>query len=404
MQNLAQGYLVFALTKSELWLGIVACAMGLPMLLVAPFAGVFVERLPRRRVLFATQLVAMTLAFILAALVFTNTVQVWHVIVLALILGVNNAFDAPSRMTFISDLVSKEHLASGIAMNSIIVNGSRVFGPTMAGFFLTLVGPAWCFLLNGVSFIFVIISLVLMRFPAFVKRTDKAEPLRELREGLRYVQAHEVVLPLLLLSATAGFFGWANLSLFPAFSAEVLNAPEEGYALISAANGLGAVFAGLLVTPFMKRLGRGQLMALMLVLTGVSLALLSQTTMVISAAVMSLLMGFSIIAFLVACNTSVQLAIESTMRGRVMSLYTLSIMGLNPFGSLVIGAIAEQFGNPAALLIYGCIFTLLGGAVLLRYPRVRQIGRKPSQPKTSVSEPVEVDAAASAPSATIAGD
>src|SRR5579859_3682164 len=162
MQTVAQSFLVFELTQSELWLGVVACAAGLPALVLSPFAGVIVERSARRRLLIFTQSAQMILAFILSVLTFTNTVQVWHVVVLALLLGVVNSIDAPARQSFVIDMVGREDLSSGIALNSLMFNLSRVVGPTAAGLALATVGTAWCFFLNGVSFLAVIISLFAM--------------------------------------------------------------------------------------------------------------------------------------------------------------------------------------------------------------------------------------------------
>jgi MFS family permease len=373
MQNVAQGFLVFQITRSELWLGVVACAAGLPHLLVSPFAGVIIERMPRRRLMLITQIVQMMLAFILAALVFTDAVEIWHIVVLALLLGVSNAFDAPARQTFIADLIGKELLTSGIAMNSIIVNGSRVLGPTAAGLFLATFGAAWCFFFNGVSFLFVIGTLVMLRLPAHVRPVQKNSTLTQLREGLAYVRSHSVVMPLLMLSSAGGFFCWATLSLFPAFSDVVLGSPKDGYAIISAANGAGAVLAGLLVSYLGQRYGRGRVLMTVGLSTGVFIALMSRATTIPAAALMSAGFGFGAITFFVTLNTSIQLAIPNEFRGRVLSIYTLSIIGLNPFGALLLSSIAEKLGNPDALAIYGVILWLACAVVLYKSPQVREM-------------------------------
>lgn len=373
MQTIAQGFLVFQITQSELWLGIVACAAGAPMLFIAPFAGVIVDRIPRRRVLLYTQTVQMGLAFILAALVFTNAVQIWHIVMLALLLGCTNAFDAPARQTLVSDLVGAEYLASGIALNSIIINGSRVFGPTMAGLFLVTLGPAWCFLLNGVSFMFVLLTLLVLRLSPAERRAHTTSAFAQLREGLRYVRGHEVVLSLLLLVASGGFFCWSTLSLFPAFADVILKSPKDGYAVISAANGFGAVVAGLSMSYIGQRYGRGRVISIVGPMIGVCIVLMSRTTTIPTAALMSAGFGFCAVAFFVMINTAIQLAIPNMFRGRVLSLYTLLIMGLNPFGALLLGTLAERVGNPNALLTYGVILTLVCTGVVLRYPKMREV-------------------------------
>lgn len=373
MQTVAQGYLVFQLTRSELWLGIIACAAGLPMLFIAPFAGVLVERLSRRRVLIATQTILMILALTLAFLVFTDTVEIWHIVVLALGLGITNAFDAPARQTFISDLVSSEHLQGGIALNSIIVNGSRVLGPTIAGIILTLLGPAWCFFLNGISYIAVILTMVLIRLQAHVPPTTPLEPLTQLREGFSYVRQHPVVLPLLLLAGIGGFFFWANIALFPAFADTVLHSPKDGYAIMSATDGMGAVLVGLLIAALVRRFGRGHIITYMAIGAALSLVLLSQTRSIPMAALICLMFGFCGIGYFVSLNTAIQLIIPAEFRGRVLSLYTLSIIGLNPLGSLLLGTIAERLGNPGALATYGVILGVLCMAVIVKFPQVREI-------------------------------
>ncbi|MBC8100012.1 MAG: MFS transporter [Armatimonadetes bacterium] len=374
MQNVALGYLVFQLTQSELMLGIVACAAGIPMLLIAPFAGVIVGRMPRQRVLLLTQIGMMLPAFALVLLVITDSVQVWLLLLLALWQGAVNAFDAPARQIFIADLIDNAHLPSGIAMNSMIINGSRVFGPALAGVLLLTLGAAWCFLLNGLSFLFVIGTLALIQLGDAPQAAGRAQPLAELRAGLQYVRGHSVVLPLLMLSSSGGFSGWALLALLPAFADEVLKSPEEGYAIISAANGFGSVVAGLLVGYLGHRIGRGRVLLSMGVLVGVAMAMLSQMTSIPAAAAANFVLGFATISFLVTVNTSVQLTIPNAMRGRVMSLYTLTIIGLNPFGALLLGVLAEATSNPTALLIYAAAFTLVCALVFTRYPQVRRIG------------------------------
>lgn len=373
MQTIAQGFLVFQLTQSELWLGIVACAAGAPMLFIAPFAGVIVDRIPRRRVMLYTQTIQMGLAFILAALVFTNAVQIWHIVMLALLLGCTNAFDAPARQALVSDLVGNERLASGIALNSIIINGSRVFGPTMAGLFLATLGPAWCFLINGVSFMVVLITLMVLRLNPMERRANTTGTFVQLREGLRYVRGHEAVFSLLLLAASGGFFCWSTLSLFPAFADVILKSPKNGYAVISAANGLGAVLAGLSMGYIGQRYGRGRVLAVVGPMIGGCVVLMSWTTTVPMAALASAGFGFCAVSFFVTINTAIQLAIPNAFRGRVLSLYTLLLMGLNPFGALLLGSLAERVGNPNALLTYGVILVLVCTGVIMRYPKMRQI-------------------------------
>jgi MFS family permease len=372
-QNVAQGYLVFQLTKSEWWVGVVACAVGLPMLFLSPYAGVIVEHFPRRTVLMITQAIQMVLAFILTALVLTNTVQIWHIVGLALILGLTTAFDAPARQTFISDLVGRDLLPSGIALNSVIVNGSRVFGPTLAGLLLVLLNATWCFFLNGVSFIFVLLTLVFVKPPALDRPDKRAGAFTQITEGLRYVRGNPVVLPLLLLSAVGGVLCWSVISQLPAFSDEVMHSPENGLAILSAANGVGAVIAAVTISNLARRFGFGRILTFVTVATAIFIIVFSQTTNLVSGSLASAAMGFAVIAYFVTINTTIQLNIPDQYRGRVLSLYTLTIIGLNPFGALALGALAEWLNTPYAMLIYGVLFGLASIAVLIKFPQVRQI-------------------------------
>jgi MFS family permease len=372
-QNVAQGYLVFQLTKSEWWVGVIACAVGLPMLFISPYAGVIVEHFPRRKVLMVTQIIQMILAFILTALVLTNAIQIWHIVGLALILGITTAFDAPARQTFISDLVGRDLLPSGIALNSVIVNGSRVFGPTLAGLLLVLLNVTWCFFLNGVSFIFVILTLALVKPPVLDRPDKRPGAFTQIQEGLSYVRRNTVVLPLLLLSSVGGILCWSVISQFPAFADEVMHSPENGLAILSAANGVGAVIAGVTISNLARRFGFGRILSIVTVATAVFMIALSQTTNLVTGALASAALGFAVIAYFVTINTTIQLNIPDQYRGRVLSLYTLTIIGLNPFGALTLGALAEWLATPSAILIYGVLFGIASVAVLIRFPQVREI-------------------------------
>lgn len=373
MQIIAQGWLVFQLTREELWLGIVACAAGLPSLLLSPFAGVLVDRIPRRRLLIISQTAQMMLALTLAALTFSGVVQVYHIVALAFLLGITNAVDAPSRQSIIVDLVGHDDLSSGIALNSIMFNVSRIVGPAAAGVLLAQVGAAWCFLFNGISFLAVIFMLFIIHPQAAPPPTGSLSPIRRLKEGLRFSRYHPTIAPLLLLAFVSGLFTVNLSTLFPAFADVVLKSPTEGYAAISTAMGFGAVAAGVLMTWLGKHFGRGQVITAMVVFVMLVGLLVSRMTSVPSAAVLMALFGFGIILQFVTTNTLIQSEVPDEFRGRVMSLYTLTFFGLSPFGALALGAIANVIGTPDAMALYtlaGGLFSLL---VLLRFPRVRAL-------------------------------
>jgi MFS family permease len=349
MQTVAQGWLVFHLTQSELWLGVVACAAGMPSLVLSPFGGVIVDRVPRRRILLFSQFAQMLLAFTLAWLTFTHVVQVWHIVTLAFLLGVVNAIDAPSRQAIVADMVGRDDLTSGIALNSMMFNASRIFGPAAAGILLRLVGPAWCFFLNGVSFLAVIGMLLIIHIASAVNPTTAFAPLRQLKEGLRFSRRHPTIAPLLLLAAVSSLFVINVTSLLPAFAATVLHSPTEAYATMSTATGVGAVFAAGLMALAGKRFGRGRVVLVMSIFTPLSVFLLSRVTALPLAILLAGLYGFGIILQFVTTNTLIQSEVPDEFRGRVLSLYTLMFFGVAPFGALALGVTAGGFGVASTL-------------------------------------------------------
>jgi MFS family permease len=373
MQSVAQGWLVFHLTQSELALGIVACAAGVPALILSPVAGVMVERIPRRNILIFSQIYQMILAFVLAFLTATNMVQVWHIIVLAFLLGIINAIDAPARQTIIKDMVGTENLPSGIALNAIMFNASRVVGPAAAGIALTQLGPAWCFFVNGLSFLAVIFMLIIIKVQTLVAKNDQFAPLARLREGLAFARHHATIRPLLLLAINASLFTVNISTLLPAFADTVLHSPKEGFAALSTATGIGAVIAAMLIPIAGRRFGRGRVVTVMGIFTTLACIVVSQTSDATIATIFMGIYGFAIIMQFTTVNTLIQSEVPDEFRGRVISLYTLSWFGVSPFGALALGLVAQLIGAPIAILIYSIIGGVLGGIVALRSPEMRRL-------------------------------
>jgi MFS family permease len=373
MQGLAQGWLVYALTGSELMLGLVACAGGLPSLLLSPFAGVLVDRFRRRDILLLTQTAAMVFALVLAWLTLTGIVQVWHVILLAFLNGVTGTLDAPARQSFIRDMVGADDLASGITLNSMMTNGGRIIGPAFAGVILATVGAGWCFFINGITFLAVLSSLWIMRVPAPKLVERRTSPLRQLREGLTYSRQHEIIAPLILLAAIICVFVVNVVTILPSFAATVLHSPVSGYSTLSTAQGIGAVVGALALAWLSNRLGRGHMVVLMSMVLSVAALMLANMNQVLPAAIFMGVMGFGFVSFFVTVNTMLQNVVPDDFRGRVLSLYTLTFMGLTPFGALALGYIAERIGTPDALSLYAVVNGLLCGLVLLRWPKVRSV-------------------------------
>jgi MFS family permease len=372
MQITAQGWLVYQLTQSAAWLGLVICAGGLPILLLSPFAGVLIERVSRRKIMLITQIIQMALAFILAALVFTHTVTIWHILTLSVALGITNAADGTVRFAILADLVEREHLPGAIALNSILFNGSRVIGPAVAGVALVTLGAAWCFFLNGLSFIPVIISLLLVTVKPVIPPTITKNPVDELREGLAYARQHPKIWPALLLTANAGFIGVSVVTLFPALAAILLHSPTNGYTLISAASGLGGVIGGLTLGWFGRRIGLTRTVSGMALLTAVGIGLLVSSSSIPVVTVIAFIYGITLVMQFVGNSTLIQTQVPNALRGRVLALYNLAFAGLTPFGALILGFISTNIGIVNTFLLTMVISGVISVAILLRWSHLWQ--------------------------------
>jgi MFS family permease len=298
---------------------------------------------------------------------------VWHIVVISFLAGLTNCLDAPARQAFIKDMVGNEDMPSGITLNSLMVNSARVFGPAMAGLLLASVGAAWCFFINGATFLAVLTSLVVMQVPFFKPGVGRGSPLRQMREGMSFSRHHHSILPLLLLAAVTATFGVNTITLLPAFADVVLHAPVDGLSILSTAHGLGAVVAALLLTTLVNYFGRGRVAgALAMVMTS-SMLLLSRTDQMELSALFMGLFGFSMVLFFVNINTMIQNEVPDGFRGRVLSLFTVTFMGLTPFGALALGLIADYIGTPNALALYGLANGTLTLYILMRWRNVWQI-------------------------------
>lgn len=373
MQIIAQAWVVYQIGHSELTLGLVAFASAIPTLLISPWGGVVVDRVSRRKVLIMTQSGAMLLAFVLAALTFTNVVQEWHVIVLSALLGVVNAFDAPARQAIIPELVGKKDLPNAIALNSMMFNSARVIGPAIAGMMLAVIGAAWCFTLNGISFFAVIIGLWLMKLPPRRSVVHTTSPWQQLVGGVQYAANNREISTLILLSLVFSIFGISYFTVLPAFVEKILHQGSIAYGWINAASGLGAVIGALLLAHRVSNGRRGQL----LVFTNIAFPLLLIAFAFTSLYSLSLALAFGLGAgFMVqftTINTLLQTRVEDEFRGRVMGLYTITFFGFAPFGNLLIGALGERFGLGFAITLFAVCSLILSRIVLMRTPEVQKL-------------------------------
>ncbi len=341
MQIIAQSWLVYQISKSEFALGLVSFASAIPVLLVSPWGGVVTDQVPKRSLLVITQSTSMLMAFVLAGLTFTNKVQVWHVILLAVILGIVNAFDAPARQSLVVDMVNREDIPNAIALNSMMFNGARVVGPAIGGFLLAAFGAGWCFTINGVTFLAVIAGLLAMRFPPLKIQRNPARPLQQFVEGVRYSRAHQDIFSLLIIAAVFSIFGTAYSAILPAFIVQALHSDAAGYGTINAFIGVGAMVGAFYLAQFGAYSKRGRTMMLANLIYPIMLGLFAFNTSFYIAMFLAFTLGLGFMLLLNNVNSLLQLRVEDTMRGRVMSLYTLSFFGFAPFGTLAIGAVGE---------------------------------------------------------------
>jgi MFS family permease len=319
-----------------------------------------------------TQTIQMVLAFLLAYLAYSHLVQVWHIVVLAFLLGVTNSFDLPARQTFVVEMVGREDLRSGIALTSILNSASRVLGPTAAGIALVKLGPEGCFLVNGLSFLAVIASLLLMRVPYAIEVNRGPSAIQQLREGLQYARRDELIAPLLLIAIIGGIFVVPIIQLLPAFADVVLHSPKEGYAALSVGQGAGSVLAGLAVGWLSHRMGHGKVLTTAAIMSGVTTVLLAAQQTIWLATGAALISGIFLILEFVVLNTMIQMAVSDSYRGRVLALYTLAFLGMAPFGALALGAIADKIGTGQAMALYGVLGAVLSGGVLIYWSSVRR--------------------------------
>lgn len=373
MQIIAQAWVVYQLGHSELTLGLVAFASAIPNLVISPWGGVVVDRMSRRRLLIMTQLGAMVLAFILAGLTFAGVVREWHVIILAALQGLVTAFDAPGRQAIIPDLVGKSDMANAIAMNSMMFNSARVIGPAIGGLMLASVGAAWCFTVNGISFLAVLIGLWLMKLPPYRRPQHAVSSWDQLVGGFRYSVNNREIAALILLSLVFSIFGISYSTVLPAFVEKNLHLGATAYGWINAVTGLGAVMGAFLLVHHISHNRRG----LLLVLTNSAFPILLIIFAFTSFLPISLILAFGLgLGFMVqftTINTLLQASVEDAFRGRVMGLYTITFFGFSPFGNLLMGALGEKIGLTMVMVLFATLSLILSRIVLSRTPQIRAL-------------------------------
>jgi MFS family permease len=353
MQTLAQSWLVYRLTHSAALLGAVGFASQIPVLFLGPIAGIFADRHSRQRIVIGTQTLMMVQALVMAALTLTQTITVWEIFVLALFLGLCNAFDLPARQSFIVEMVGSEDLMNAIALNSSMFNAARSVGPAIAGILVAALGEGMCFLLNGLSFIAVIAGLLLMKITPRARQFSNARKLEQFKEGLDYVRNHTAIRALLLLLGVVSLLGMSYTVLMPIFADQVLHRGPRGLGELLTCAGLGALMGALWLARRQRVQGLDRVVARACGGFGVSLILFALSRSLWLSLLLMVPTGFCIMTQLASTNTLIQSMVSDAMRGRVMGIYSMMLLGLAPFGSLIAGFIAQHFGAPTAVLLCG---------------------------------------------------
>ncbi|MBU0691991.1 MFS transporter [bacterium] len=373
MQQLAQGWLVWRLTESTLWLGIIGAMPQLPSLLLGSIGGVLVDRTHKRKVLFITQTGIALTALALAYLTITEQVTPMHILVISAIAGVFMAVDAPARLSFVSDLVGEEDIGNAVALNSSTFNATRLVGPAVAGIIIPFVGEGMCFLINAVTFGAMIIGLSLMRnLPG--PSADSREPIfKQLRDAYCFVKAAPVQRVLIRNVIVFAAFGFSYMTLMPAFADAILNVGVRGLGWMMGSIGIGALIGGLWQASLPKGTKRGPIVMLGMAGMGCGLLVFSLSPWFTLSILALGFLGFSGISMLASTNTLLQTLTPDHLRGRVLGFYTSAFLGFLPFGSFAIGAVAEHLGAPVTLAISAVICIAVALYTIFHYHRLRVV-------------------------------
>jgi MFS family permease len=372
--RVATSWLVYRLTGSTAVLGIVGFAGQVPTFVLAPFAGVWVDRWNRHRVLIVTQILSMFQSFALAGLVLGGVINVSEILLLSAVQGIINAFDTPARQAFVVEMVeNRADLANAIALNSSMVNGARLIGPSVAGILIAIAGEGWCFMTDGISYLAVIASLLAMRIPANNRSRSEKHALAELRDGYQYAFGFAPIRYLLLLLALVSLMGMPYTVLMPVIAAQVLHGGPHTLGFLMGATGVGALGGAIYLASRRSVLGLGRMIPIAACLFGAGLISFSFSRSFPVSLALMLATGAGFMVHMAASNTVIQTIVREDMRGRVMAFYTMAFMGTAPFGSLVAGLVAARIGAPRTILAGGAACILGAALFARRLPRLRKL-------------------------------
>lgn len=377
LQMVAMTWLVYRLTDSAFMLGLIGFAGQIPMLVVTPFAGVFADRWDRHKTLLFTQILALCQALLISVLVFTNVIQVWHLFVLSLFLGIINAFDMPVRQAFVTQMIDnhKEDIGNAVALNSSMVNAARLVGPSLAGILIATVGEGWCFLINALSFIAVVVSLLRMKITTAPKMKNGTRVLQELKEGFSYTFGFPPIRFLILMLAGVGLMSTSITLLAPVFAKEFLHGDARTFGFLMGAFGSGALLGAIYLLNKKSVLGLGKLIGYAILVFGSSLLLFGLSRVFWLSMIIMFVSGSGMMLHLASTNTLLQTISDENKRGRVMSFYAMAFRGLSPFGSLIAGSLGSTLGAPATVIISGIFIIIVALLYRQRLPQIRPLVR-----------------------------
>src|ERR1700722_9092125 len=381
MTRVATGWLVFRLSgpDSALLLGIVGFVGQVPSFFLTPFAGVLVDRWNRHRLLVLTQILSLIQSALLTVVAFRGEpgdAAIWQVVVLSLFQGIINSFDMPARQAFLVEMIArKEDLSNAIALNSSLVNGARLIGPSLAGILIALAGEGWCFLIDAISYVAVVLALLAMQLPAREERHHPPPMWHGMVEGFRYSFGFAPIRTVLLLLALVSFMGMPYTVLMPIFAADILQGGPYALGFLSAASGVGALIGALYLASRRSVLGLGNAIVLSTLVFGVGLVGFACSTVLWLSLLLMLLTGFGMMVAMAASNTILQTIVDEDKRGRVMSYFGMAFMGMTPFGSLFAGVLAGWIGAANTVMVGGIACFIAGIVFALRLPHLRTLVR-----------------------------
>lgn len=368
MHATAQGWLVYSLTKSPFYLGLVLSASTLPILLFSLFGGAAADRFRKRNLLLLTQALSIFPVLLLGVLTSMDVVAVWHVIVLAFLLGTANAFDFPTRQSFILEMVERKDLMNAVALNSAAFNASRMIGPVLAGVIITTMGLPACFYINAISYVAVLIALLFIKARG-ERRTGRISIIKDISEGMDFIRKTPSVRSLLLLVATFSLFGLPFVVLLPVFAEEVLHAGVKGYSFLLGASGIGALASAVFIALKGEIQQKRRFMGTASLVFPAALIAFSMSKSYGLSLLLMVVVGLAVVAFLATANTTMQLKSPDKLRGRVMSVYTLVFRGMMPIGSFIMGAAATLLGIASALKLAASVCLAVSFVIILKGPR-----------------------------------